>query len=412
MNEHLQALGAFFLVLLASILSQRAEASVTVIPDVPGLTPLSAGYTPSLGQLQGTQPWSSGGYSVTGRASIGGKPLNIPAKVPLASGAGSLVKSAMRMNPYLLAGSLALPWLLDKGMEWVEGEGWMYEDPNAVVAPEDLGWSEAQSLPSCNASLACGPAAGYTCLWSADANAFTLITYAMGTIGPDGWSQANACHETQANPFQSPAYPTTKTSPSTRVPATPAHWDALPDPTEDGGIAGELPGASYMPGGAPVGSPQYEAGRYPVGEPYKAADGSTVQPMANVTNNYNTWNSVTVSTYNLTTHNAAGDPIPDPQIEPTSEEAADCETNPNSLGCAQFGEIPAPDVLPETQIPASTTVVPIGGPGVCPAAVTTTKFGLTWSYQPICDFAEAVKPFILGFAWLGFAYIVAGTVRT
>lgn len=405
MNEHLQALGAFFLVLLASILSQRAEASAVLAPVVSGYS--GGSFSAASGSFSTAANAAS--YGATGVVNVGGKAVTVPATLRMASNAGQFAKNAMRLNPWALVGTLALPWLLSEGMEWIEGQGWQYTDPNATIAPEDLGWAEAEQLPSCNASLACGPAAGYTCLWSSDASSFSLVSYAMGTVGPDGWSQANACHETQANPFQSPAYPKTKVSPAVSVPAGDPEWEALPSPIDD--VAPELPFAPYVDG-APVDAPEYDFAPFsvPVGEPYTKPDGSTAQPMAKVSPN---GDKVTVDSYEQPLTDTNGDPVPNPQPQDTPEPAPNhCEQNPNSIGCAQFGDMPAPDVLPETQIPASTSVVPIGGPGVCPAAVTTSKFGLTWSYQPICDFAEAVKPFVLGFAWLGFAYIVAGTVRT
>lgn len=379
MNEHLQALGAFFLVLLASILSQRAEAAVALSPVVSGYSARS--FSAASGSF--TTSANAASYGATGVVNVGGKAVTVPATMRMASNAGQYVKNAMRLNPWGIAGTLAVAWLASEGLDWINNE-WIKTQYLYESAP--TGCPDYLSLDALLVCIKNRPGnAGYT---------WTLGTWPDGRVFRDGVHFS---------------YYSRSGTPST-APATPSDWDDLPDPLP--AVATELPHAPYMPNGVPVDAPEYDFAPFqtPIGHPYTKPDGSTAQPMAKVSPN---GDKVTVDTYEQPLTDTNGDPVPNPQPQDTPEPAPNhCEQNPNSIGCAQFGDIPAPDVLPETQIPASTTVVPIGGPGVCPASITTTKFGLTWSYQPICDFAQAAKPFILGFAWLGFAYIVAGTVRT
>ncbi len=395
----------------ALILPTAAKAAISVIPDVPGLS--GGGYTPSLGQLQGTQAWPSGSYTPatktffgTGTTSIGGKPLSIPVKIPLASTAGALAKNAMKLNPWAIAGTMAAGWLIDKGMEWSESEGtWTKAQPVYEFA--------VQSGVSCSTAwnpTVTGFYTGVNCnAWqgeymNCDGNGITAQC-APGEPNSGVWYTWNRRVAGSGQP----------------VAATDPDWDNLPDPTDDPGVAGELPGAAYMPHGAPVGKPQYQNGNYPLGEPYKAPDGSTVQPMASVTNNttnnsttnnYN--NSVNVSTYNVTTHNAAGEPVANPTPEPTDEKQDFCEKNPKAIGCAELGTPPAGEDMPRSEIPLSFTPVDIGGNASCPAPNSVSAFGQTFAleYDSACTYASGIKPVVIAIGYLTALFIIFGAPRT
>jgi hypothetical protein len=149
----------------------------------------------------------------------------------------------------------------------------------------------------------------------------------------------------------------------------------------------------------------------PVGEPYSKPDGSTAQPMAKISPN---GDMVTVDTYDQPLTDPQGNPLPDAAPQDTLEPAPDpdiCAKNPDSLMCAKLGTIPEAELVPTTELPIDATVTSVGGQGQCPANVSLPH-GITWSYEPICNFASAIKPFILGFAWLTFAFIVAGVSRS
>jgi len=191
-----------------------------------------------------------------------------------------------------------------------------------------------------------------------------------------------------------------------KTPATTATWDALPDPT--GTVGAELPTAPYLPDGAPVNPPQYATGNYPHGAPYKAPDGSTVQPMASVTNNSTINNhSVTVETYNITTHDAAGAPVADPVPEVTGETPTECESNPDAIGCQSLGEFDHP--IPKsshvfTFSPESVDIV-----GQYPADIAI--LGSALSFAPACGAMTTIKPIVVGSAALVAAFILFGGMR-
>lgn len=95
-----------------------------------------------------------------------------------------------------------------------------------------------------------------------------------------------------------------------------------------------------------------------------------------------------------------------------------CVANPTHETCRKddipWGDIPGAETLPELGIPVSTSYSVIGGEGSCPADASVSFMGqqLTWSYSPLCTFAQAVRPILIGLAWLGFGFIVLGAVRS
>lgn len=385
MKEHdqIKAFLAFIFIFSVMTLSQASFAALSMSPIVPGYS--GGNFSSPVGSFSMTA--ANDGFIKPAVVNVGGKPITVPATLRMAANAGQLAKNAMKLNPWAIAGTLAAGWLLDEGLEYLDSQ-WQKQVP-------DYGDSFLCSATSIPGSWCTG--------YFADIEVFTdwAVTNPPwpGCVNTKNWNDAPGYHGWDCS---SPA-------PIVSTPANQDDWDALPDPLPV--VAPELPYAPYIEG-APVDAPEYDFVPFsaPLGDPYTKPDGSTAQPMAKVSPN---GDSVTVDTYDQPLTDTNGDPVPNPQPQDTPEPAPNhCEENPNSIGCAQFGDIPAPDALPTAEIPASTSVVPIGGPGVCPASITTSKFGLTWSYQPICDFASAVRPFVLGFAWLGFAYIVAGTVRT
>lgn len=419
MNDDQFQFLAFSLFVLASLITSSASfAAVTVTPSIPDFRPhATGGYFGSTGKWVPYVP-ASNAYTSAGRVTIGGKPLTIPASIPVAATAGSALKTAMRLSPYAMLGSAALAWLAENGIEPDPQTGVWHKfalgDPYSIGLPSDpapscstLGHSGTVYIPEPDYSSYSVhkrvPSSVHGCTSPNYASqGWLLLSYCSDAAEPCGYQQLFSKSAQQL--------PVTNSSP-----ATPADFDALPDPTSTPGVIDDAQGQPYMQGatptsGVPVGKPNYESGNYPMGSPYKAPDGTTVQPMASVTNISNT-NTVTISTYNITTHNADGSPTNNPLPQPTEENPDDCETNPDRVGCHDLGTPDPQESLGTLEVPVSPTVTPVGGPGVCPASVSL-PYGITWSYQPFCDFATAIKPFILGFAWLSFAYIVVGAVRT
>lgn len=334
---------------------------------------------------------------------VGGRPVTIPATLRMAANAGSVAKNALRLNPGVIVGTLAAGWLAQEGMEWINDQ-----------------WQRADTSPGAGYSACTGSSGTGSNLPPGTIRSNIEARWTTRSDAP-AWFKADAagrwdyrpttgafegvtidymqCHGTPGPAYQ---------------PATPEDWDALPDPSAD--LAPELPYAPYMPEGVPVEEPEFAPQIVPLGLPYTAPDGSTWQPMADIQPAGD--GKVRVRTYDDPLTDPQGNPVPSgtPPIEtetpPEPLKIPDiCVDHPDVAACAKQGDVPAPDVIPTHTINFSTVFSPIGGSGSCPADVTTSRFGITWSYQPICDFASAIRPIVVAFAWLGFAFIIVAGLR-
>lgn len=119
-------------------------------------------------------------------------------------------------------------------------------------------------------------------------------------------------------------------------------------------------------------------------------------------------------------------PVPDPVTNPSpapdpSATSADtppglCDQYPDILACAKprLGDL-EPSALPDEQKALAITKDQGWGPanGSCPPARTATVMGTTISMPMtgICDFATAIRPLIIGLAWLSAALTFFGLSR-
>lgn len=91
-----------------------------------------------------------------------------------------------------------------------------------------------------------------------------------------------------------------------------------------------------------------------------------------------------------------------------------CEANPTHDSCRKddipWGEIPEAGLIPVHEVETSTAYDVMGGEGQCPADQTVSFLGqsITWSYAPICTFAQAIRPLVIGLSWLSFGLILVG----
>lgn len=100
--------------------------------------------------------------------------------------------------------------------------------------------------------------------------------------------------------------------------------------------------------------------------------------------------------------------------DPTCVKQTDaCEKNPDLIGCHTMGTAPLMEAIPTKTLAVDSTVTPVGNGGMCPSPASLSFMGqsLTWSYQPVCDFASMIRPLVIGLAWLSFGVIVVGGVR-
>lgn len=91
-----------------------------------------------------------------------------------------------------------------------------------------------------------------------------------------------------------------------------------------------------------------------------------------------------------------------------------CVANPSHESCRKddvpWGDIPEQGLIPVHEVETSTAYDVMGGEGQCPADQTVSFMGqsLTWSYAPICTFAQAIRPLVIGLSWLSFGLILVG----
>lgn len=408
-NDLGRLVGLFVFLFVVLVGSSSSWAAVTVTPSMPqwianahnianGLRAFNAGelpYNPSTG------------YAATGTTTIGGKALSIPAKVPLAAGAGAIAKTAMRANPALLAGTLALPWLIEQGLEYANG--WQVVTVEDGPTSAEIAACPGMPLYTGGGGTYCNDVARAAC--PGETQIWSVQWFSGGT--PQRTNGEADCYPSR---IKKPVWVCNAANcvaaQSGTRPATDTDWDNLPDPTST--VAPELPTAPYMgEKGAPVGKPEYTSGNYPLGSPYKAPDGTTVQPMASVTNVTNT-NTVNVSTYNITTHNADGTPTNNPTPTPTDEKPDECEAHPDTVGCTKLGELPTAEVLPRSDVPITFNPVEIAENATCPAPSTVAAFGQSFAleYDSACTYATGLKPVVIAVAYLTALFIIFGAPRS
>lgn len=401
-NHELTNLLAFLVGLFiaaALLLPGASYAALALTPMVPGYSSSTGNFAAAAGSFTSTA--ANDGYIKPSVVNVGGKAITVPATLRMAANAGVVVKNAIKINPWLLAGTALYAFLeandffLENGVlrkttspapgsyqncqggQGVQTEAYYLDQMNQTIA--EWAWAGAH--------MAARPAPyAY----------FTNPAVSQGVQTSNG--NFLTFYECGAEPGQ------------TRN-ATDADIDALPDPLP--AVAPELPYAPYLPQGVPVNPPEYSFPPFssPLGEPYTKPDGSTAQPMVKVSPN---GDSVTVDTYDQPLTDAAGQPVVNPVPQDTPEPQPDpCEANPGRIGCMEAGSVSDSSVPVETKSIALITPVSIGGSGSCPAPLTTTFMGqpISFSYDLPCQAAGMLKPLILALAWLSAGIIFIGGVR-
>lgn len=394
------------LILLLLTLSGQSHAYTTQTPEISGYN----GRTMKL--TGGSGGYSGGSYSRTGNVVINGKTVPIPGSLKASSTMGNIVKNALKLNPYRIAGTLALAWLLEQGIEW-SGSEWKKEstvtadstglgnctrDPDGVTLQQCTNqivtyWGVAYEYVSTTQTTATN--------WriavkrKSDGNLVENAGNWGGTITcPAGYTQSgHQCVSVELKPM------------------TDAEWDALADPMP--AVGDELPTAPYLPDGVTiVEPPAYIPETKTIGAPYTKADGSTAQPMAKITPVGD--GQVAIDTYEQPLTNPDGTPVPAGTTPvDTTEQAAPpkdpCTDNPKRLGCMDAGE-------DEKEIPTKSidfSFTPEANPlsmGSCPAPISV--LGHTISYQPACDAMGMINALIIAMSSLTAAYILIGAFKS
>lgn len=403
MNEEnqLRAFLLFIFTFAVLTLSQVATASVVVSPSIPGYNRSSGMFKAPSASFAMTA--ANDGYIKQTVINVSGKPVTIPAKMRLAANAGNFAKNAIRLNPYLLTGTLALSYLADQAMEWDENtQSWVMPSSEQMYGTAGnlkpvFPHTEATKFCTCGRPQEVFPCAAFS-----------------GSAG-EGYADAigcSSCGSLSGMVYSFTGGYTFTTCPtgvytSPPRPATDQDWNNLPSPLP--ALAPELPYAPYLPEGIPVEAPTFDTMTVPLGNPYERLDGSTAQPMAKIQDAGQ--GDLRVDTYDQPLTDPLGNPLaPGAAPEPTTQQPPDpCTTNPDRAGCVPLGDSPPMETIPEVDLVDAVSVQSLGS-GICPADISL-PLGMSWSFTPICTFADNIRPLVIGFAWLSFGLIVAGGVR-
>jgi len=403
---------AFFLVgvMLAGLmlLPYSANAAITLTPSVEGLgggtfKPLAI---PSL---------AGNNFAATGKVLVNGKWINIPGYIPPASTAASAAKMALFSNPWLQGALIALwPSELANGDLVLKDGAWEYQVPPPPDVDPNYEYTVSANPPTGYFTTPMEACVAYLALTGCSTCSITGAyggTCYMTNTGPGGFTNKAWTSYTSRLVSTCPAGstgtpPNCVLTPESR-PATAEDFAGLPDPSP--GILGEL--APQV--GVPVDAPVYEPATVPVGDPYTRPDGSTAQPMAQISPASN--GQVTVDVYEMPLTDPQGNPVNDPQPQDTPEpQPTDCDKYPTSVGCTDLGTPPLGEDMPHTDKPITFTPVPISANATCPAPITSTAFGqtVTIDYSGACTYASGLRPIVLAVGYLTALFIIFGVPRS
>lgn len=409
----------WFLMILSAIFATRAEAGTLVTPTIPGYASglykpyVNPGYTP-------------GALSGNGTINLGGRPVSVPAQLAPSANAADYAKRGLFNNPWLVGPALLL-WPSEAGNGDLvlnpDAQRWEKAGPPLPSLPLDranqtMYTTCTQSASTCKQyvpmfSSPAGVCQAYTagCYvngmtayvldYQGDTTytALPIVTYT--NVCPQGYATMPSECQMKWSDYVDPEN-------TEKVPATEDDFLALPDPPMSvyDDMAPQI--------GVPVESPTFEPLTVPIGDPYKRWDGAEVQPWANITDAGQ--GQVTVDTYEKVVVDVQGNPVPQEQQQPedTPEPELDqCQKYPNTVGCASL-DVPTPETMPtESRGIAELSPVAVGGVGQCPAPLTANVAGRTieFSFDLLCDYADALRPLVLALAWLSAGMLFIQGVR-
>jgi hypothetical protein len=135
------------------------------------------------------------------------------------------------------------------------------------------------------------------------------------------------------------------------------------------------------------------------------------QPSTTTIDATTTTTTTTINNDNSTKTTTVTNAPPAPTTK--TDNPTDCDKYPDDIGCSKYGIPATPDLITTDIIPISLTPTSLGT-GTCPSPNVLSLSGgktLTFSYQPMCDFATMSAPLTIAFAWLAAGFLVLGSVR-
>lgn len=396
------------LFLLALAFGTAHAAQVAVRPPS-NVTSGASGYSSNVGSV-----FSGSAFNAGFTTNVGGKSIIMPATMRMAANAGQFAVNAMRISPQALVVGAVATWLIEEGLQYIDGQ---WQKVTDISAPPIYDFN---TMPRCGVDAGASLGAGQFC-WVQN-NVSTFVARSCATQ-PSGWTHVGHCQG--GNLYSSPLIPKTPSCPAgttysagmcvgTAVTSpTESDWNALHNKPLTDAVANSLTQNGVA---LPLENPDFTPNS--VLEPlsdafYDPMTGTWKQKNVTVTPSADGKTAEAVVTEQEV--NPDGSPKTDEEGNPAPEESPEgqCDKYPDSLGCMDPGEADDSN-LESVTAGSSISPVSVGGGGSCPADQSITLVGggtVVFTWQPICTFANMINPVVLALAWLLGGYILIGALR-
>lgn len=452
-------LSLFPLCIFALLLSFRAEALFVDAQPPAGFGGSPGAWTHS-GASRATSFYPGGFLGPGPTVNVGGRMATLPASYRFAANAGRFAARGLWLNPAIGVTAGVASWLVSECLE-SDGSVW-YITCGPETGVQSDGYQYSASNPDGNSGWQPSPQAACSVLaeiiwgnmsqgwlrgtatastYGKDACLVTRISSGVGVPFPEGYVSTFKIDVFRRSNSDCPAgwYHTDQGCTQAPQPKRAGEQDLIDklgniDITE---IPETLP--ANIPGPWPVEQPVINPLEsnpsvpnpqpmfVPTGLPVPAPEGSPepyYQPGVEVTPAPTPSSPWRVDVQPVDRPQSSPEPMPDPipvaPVDPATGPGVAtggpgfCEQNPDSIACLPVDSLDA-ESLPDEQL--NIDFSPDSGwqsVGTCPAPRTITVSGveLSFGWDLFCDFAEMIRPVIVGFAWFSAALLFYGYVRS
>ena len=176
-----------------------------------------------------------------------------------------------------------------------------------------------------------------------------------------------------------------------------------------------LPSPYFVPTGDPVANPQFDPAK-----PQTQENQPYVQPGVRIKPSPTLAEPFRLDLEPVNVPKPTAEPTPeggttDPGTQPKPEDQQSlCEKHPDIVACQKLGEL-QPETLQTKTVTLTIERSDGFGPstGTCPAPKTATIMGkqVAFQWDLLCDFANGIRPLLIGFAYLSAALAFMGLTR-
>lgn len=387
-----------------------------------------AGGSFNFGTAANTAQLVNGTVRTNAALNVGGRAVSIPATMRFAANAPRIASALIFMNPTLrVAASIAM-WLGVGKIVWDIAEGkWKVRDDSINTGPYeyrvtssgiDTGWLGDFETACDRFASAFGSRPGY--------QGASITRYLPNDL---------VCHYQYTynnSPYNDGIYVARRNNPNagTEVKWRPIEQEEFDERIRRSPMPETLP--EDLPHPLPVGLPEIQPMFIPSGNPVQNPN---FDPSKEIGPGNQPWNQPGVRVVPAPVPGspwqvdlqpvdrpvATPDPDPNPKPDtdgnpddkPKEKEPGLCEMYPDIVACQKLGNIDAKE-LPKKTVSLSIDKQNIGPEnGTCPAPRQFEIMGKPMAFQwdLLCDFANGIRPLLVGFAWLSAALAFIGLTR-